>query len=329
MYDSKLALNCTIYASALSPCKQYLVVGNNYGYLSLFNIAKLVTSNADGGRPSLTFKAHEGEVYSLCTINKLLISGGAGGMNVWTWKSLIAGKPGKKSWLKQPVKSGAGPYITDDVNCVSGDVLTSVVAGKDDGVIDLWDISKEKCVLSLSGHEDYIHDVFTMNGNNILSASEDGCVKMWDVRTGTVCHNLEPHTNASVARPENGKWMSCVCSDSNSEWVVCGGGPKLSLWHTRSWNLVTEMECDDFTPSVCKYYKDMIIAGGNKDNLLHYNVNGAQRAKIPCSIGNVFSICFDKNYSNAASPLIATGASFKIDIFNNPQYKAMSLWQVE
>lgn len=48
------------------------------------------------------------------------------------------------------------------------------------------------------------------------------------------------------ARSDLGRWVGCVAVDKD-DWLVCGGGPRLCLWHLRSLAVTTVFD----TPGAC------------------------------------------------------------------------------
>ena len=135
--------------------------------------------------------------------------------------------------------------------------------------------------------------------------------------------HIEPYKNEMCARPKFGKWLGCVAMDTADDWLVCGGGPSLSLWHLRSLTATAVFD----TPGTCQkcvmFHDDSIISAGSKGVVNHWSVNGERRMEIPCTPTSVFSLSF--NYtSNSYKVLSATGNSSKVDIFTNFGYKAFS-----
>lgn len=52
----------------------------------------------------------------------------------------------------------------------------------------------------------------------MVSASEDGTVKLWDMRDKQVTNVIRPHLEENVARPHLGKWVGDVALSDN--WLV-------------------------------------------------------------------------------------------------------------
>lgn len=104
--------------------------------------------------------------------------------------------------------------------------------------------------------------------------------------------------------------------------MACGGGPQLSLWHLRSQTLTAPLEKVDFIPYTVEFRDNLIVSGGNGKMLHHWHTNGREKASIPCSIGNVFSIAFDEELDADNQLMTVAGASNKVDIFCNMNYRS-------
>ncbi|MYF91008.1 MAG: T9SS type A sorting domain-containing protein [Gemmatimonadetes bacterium] len=87
--------------------------------------------------------------------------------------------------------------------------------------IKLWDVPTRKntAILTLEGHTDAVYSVaFSPDGSTIVSGSEDGTVRLWDVVTHTNTAILEGHTGvvSSVAFSPHG---TIIASGSEDETV--------------------------------------------------------------------------------------------------------------
>jgi len=52
----------------------------------------------------------------------------------------------------------------------------------------------------------------------MASASEDGTVRLWDLRQSACTNILQPHTKNVLSRPNLGKWVGAVAF--NDDWLV-------------------------------------------------------------------------------------------------------------
>lgn len=73
---------------------------------------------------------------------------------------------------------------TRPVRAISSD-RGKVVSGSDDQSVIVWDKQTSQLLEELKGHDAQVNNVRMLAGERVLTASHDGSVKMWDVRTDT------------------------------------------------------------------------------------------------------------------------------------------------
>lgn len=144
-------------------------------------------------------------------------------------------------------------------------------------------------------------------------------MKIWDLRQKKVINSLEPHSNAKLERPQFGKWVGTVCA--NDDWLVCGGGPKASLWHLRS------MECTTVFPfpdkvHVSGFLDEAVMIAGHHNHLFQFNFNGTTTAEIPVSPSAVYSVVWQLEPTKI---MAIAGTSNEVDICQNFNYKDIAL----
>lgn len=156
--------------------------------------------------------------------------------------------------------------------------------------------------------------------NKLISASEDGSVKIWDKREKQAVHTIEPYKNDNIKRSEFGKWQGSATI--SSDWIICGGGPKLSLWHMRTlqptsiFTFPKELHVTDFI-------NEHILAGGDYQNLYQYNFNGDVVSEVATSGTSVLSVAWQ---TSPYSIMSISGTHNNIDICtNNFTYKENAL----
>lgn len=154
----------------------------------------------------------------------------------------------------------------------------------------------------------------------MVSASEDGSVKIWDNREKDAVHTIEPHKNDNIKRSEFGKWQGSATI--SNDWMICGGGPRLALFHMRTlqptsiFSFPKEIHVTDFI-------NENILAGGECHNLYQYNFNGDVVSEISISGTSVLSVTWQ---SCPFRMMAIAGTSNKIDICtNNFTYKENAL----
>ncbi|PSN29091.1 THO complex subunit 6 [Blattella germanica] len=164
-------------------------------------------------------------------------------------------------------------------------------AGCGDNRIYVFSLEDGKLIRTMEGHDDYIHSIHCM-GSQLVSGSEDGSVRLWDVKQKTHTNIVQPHLSDKLARPHLGKWIGSAAL--NDDWLVCGGGPRLSLWHLRSLDVTTAFQLDDAGIHVAMFYDDRIMAGGASPNFYNLNYTGDIYAQIPFSSTCIYSVVYQE-----------------------------------
>ncbi|PWA28974.1 hypothetical protein CCH79_00019811 [Gambusia affinis] len=253
-------LHMSVFSQSFSPCGRFLAAGNNYGEIALFSshlsprcvfsLAAALSPDATTAnqKPVLTFTAHEGPVFSLLSTDSVLLSAGNGEVSAWNWTELIK-KNAKPLWTKRPNYKSS--LEIPEINSMAINPRDdSLAIGAGDNNVHILDLEHGAFKATLQGHTDYVHCVCVREREaELLSGSEDGAVRMWgewrrrrhvavlmmmmmmmmvcrsDCRTGQSVHCIELHKYESCARPQHGKWISCLTTDS--DWMVRGHVMKL------------------------------------------------------------------------------------------------------
>ncbi|CAL1283171.1 unnamed protein product [Larinioides sclopetarius] len=321
----------TVYAVAYSSCGYYLAAANNYGCIAIFKLSPLLDNEenaqleASQKYPVFKFSAHAGPIYSLLSTKQLIISGGVGELKLWKWSDLKR-REAKSLWTF---------FIPQGESLTKPEINSMVLSEKEnegilyagcgDNKVYCLDIEKRTLLFVLEGHSDYIHCVDLGHSNQeCVTGSEDGSVRVWDSRKGgNAVHVLEPHKHQIANRPEFGKWIGCLALDSSDDWLVCGGGPHLCVWHLRSLAPSTQLLKPQVTSNVVAFHEDMIISGGSEPFVSHWSLDGKLQTEVPTSASNVF--CLGINSSPTQQVLATGGSSYKIDLCTDFRYKDFSL----
>uniref|UniRef100_A0A670YLL7 THO complex subunit 6 n=1 Tax=Pseudonaja textilis TaxID=8673 RepID=A0A670YLL7_PSETE len=287
-------LHMTIYTQSVSPCGRYLAAGNNYGEIAVFSLSAALSSEAkeESKKPVVCFAAHSGAIYAMVSTDRQLLSAGNGEVKAWNWSEIV-----KKD--------------------------NSLLMAGGDCVIHMMDLETGVFTVSpLGGHTDYIHCLALREQlRECLSGSEDGTVRLWDLRIGGQVQSIAVHKYEECRRPQNGKWISCLATDS--DWMVCGGGPALTLWHLRSVTPTTVFPLPQCQQQAM-FYQDLILSAGHSPTINHLQISGEVKAQIPCLPRCVHSISINER-SAEHKVLTAAGSSHFIDVFTNFGYRAFSL----
>lgn len=270
-------------------------------------------------RPHQVFKASEDgqSIRSLAFHNNFLIVGTAGIVTGFTW---VKNRLTKKAWeIRLPANNELSGQ-RNDINCFWLNKEESILyAGCGDNNIYVLALDNGQVLRSFGGHTNYVHSIDGSNDQNLYSASEDGSVRFWDRRDKRAVNQLEPFKNAALARPNFGKWQGTVAV--TDDWLVCGGGPRVSLWHLRS------MECTTVFPfvrpaRVSGFLDDIIYIGGDSNRLCQYNLKGDVTAEVPVSSSSVYSVVAQIEPDKFLS---IAGASNSLDICTNYNYRDVVL----
>lgn len=62
--------------------------------------------------------------------------------------------------------------------------------------------------------------VCKFSGSQLVSASEDGSVRLWDMRQKMHTNSVQPYLSEKLVRPELGKWIGAA--SLSEDWLVRG-----------------------------------------------------------------------------------------------------------
>ncbi|BES95913.1 THO complex [Nesidiocoris tenuis] len=313
--------NC-ILSQVLSTCGDLLVCGNIYGDIAVFDLAGVLSggeehSNSKG--PKCSFKSPNGEqICSLASTGRFLIVGTVGAIFGYGWDSIKNDEP-RTSWTINLPSSREG-LQNMDVNSML--VLQTeadsdqLFAGCGDNNIYCFSLETGKALRIFDGHTDYIHSLSSC-GSQIASASEDGTVRLWDMRRAALNSKIEPQTEPKLCRNQFGKWIGDV--SITGDWLVCGGGPRCSLWHMRTMEMMTAFtELPDFEVHIAQLQGESVLCGGASSNFYVASLTGQVTSKMTTSTISLNSALYSNTPRNV---LTLAGSSNKIDVCTNFTYR--------
>uniref|UniRef100_A0A8C1BLQ2 THO complex 6 n=2 Tax=Cyprinus carpio TaxID=7962 RepID=A0A8C1BLQ2_CYPCA len=298
-------LHMSVFSQSFSPCGRFLAAGNNYGEIAVFSLSAALSPDASEAsqKPILNFTAHDGPVFSLLSTDTHLLSAGNGEISAWSWAETSLEIPEINAMIINPKDN-------------------SLIVGGGDNNIHIMDMETGIFKSVLKGHTDYIHCLcFKEREEEILSGGEDGAVRIWDARTNRPVHCIEVFKYEECARPQFGKWISCLATDS--DWMLCGGGPSLSLWHLRSMSPTSVFPLPGCQREAV-FYQDLIMSVGEGPHVSHCLHGGTVKAQIPCTPSSLNTLAL--NLKNSEHRVMTVGgSSHQIDVFTNFSYRAFSL----
>lgn len=172
------------------------------------------------------------------------------------------------------------------------------------------------------GHEDCIQTV-KGHDNNIVTCSLDGSVKVWDSRSKNASFSIKPSDHQAISRSQYGKWMGSA--SISKSWLLCGGGPKLSVFHLNQVTKQPFQVLDYPSPIHVTAFVDLdsLLVAGGSNKIIQYSLNGNMISDIDASGPAVYSVVWFKNQQ--IKFLSASGASNNIDVSINFTYKDSTL----
>jgi WD40 repeat protein len=97
----------------------------------------------------------------------------------------------------------------------------SICTGHSDGSIVVWSLMPSQPLRRIVGHTSGVTALDVDSAGNLLSASEDGTLRIWDVETG----------ECRIQFSGGGNWLICCAFSSDGQWVAGGGyDGNLFLW---------------------------------------------------------------------------------------------------
>ncbi|KAG0941650.1 hypothetical protein G6F57_004921 [Rhizopus arrhizus] len=189
-----------------------------------------------------------------------------------------------------------------------------IVAGDATGLIQMFDGSSRAILRSFRGHELPTQITqFTINKANILSASDDKTVRIWDIPTGNNVNLFEEHEDYVRAG---------VVSQENPNLVISGSYDQtVKLWDMRQPESVMTMNHGAPVESLLIYPNGgaVISSGGPTVKVWDLLSGGRCIHTLSNFQKTVTSMCFD----GAASRLVTGSLDQHIKIYDVQDYKVV------
>lgn len=193
---------------------------------------KVISGAADGqiilwdartGKDLFELKGHKAAVRALALSKdeRWLVSAG------WDQRVLLWDLQGKAA--PRRLEGHASPALCAAISH-SGELVAS---GGKDGRVLLWDMKRQKS-FTLSGHTAEISRVLiTPDEKQVISASEDGTLRVWDARSGAALFTLSGHENpvSWAALSPDGSRLFSASDGSLKAWDLKRRSELLSIPH--------------------------------------------------------------------------------------------------
>jgi THO complex subunit 6 len=297
---------------------------------SLFHGSTLVASSNTGkiylwqnfNSTNSSWDAHVGPIYSLCSNDSILISGGTDSIKLWQWSDVIAFCTQEGSAPPEPFHTfQADTSLKGTVNALveNGGILFGAM-GKD---CYEWDLSSCSVSQKFEGHAQSILSLKMKSDTSLFSGSEDGSLRIWDTRTGSTQYILDCEKASVVSEfsSKNSNHISAI--DINGDWLVCGGGIGIHSWY------LPAMQYSSYIPipgvQSLIYHKNEIISGGignlQESNLYSWSQEGKPLTATKTSIPSIFSV--SKYQKDQETVFAVCGVSDKVELFSSPPFLSL------
>ncbi|CAO3616719.1 unnamed protein product [Cunninghamella blakesleeana] len=189
-----------------------------------------------------------------------------------------------------------------------------IVAGDATGLVQLFDVNSRAILRTFREHTMPVHVTkFSNDKTNIMSASDDKTVRIWDIPTETSINIFEGHEDYV---------RSGVVSDENPNLILTGSYDQtVKLWDTRLNECVMTMQHGAPVESILAYPGGgaVVSAGGPTIKIWDILSGGKCMHTLSNHQKTVTSLCFN----GSASRLVTGSLDHHVKIYNVQDYRVV------
>lgn len=195
---------------------------------------------------------------------------------------------------------------TGIVRAISSD-RGKVVSGSDDQSVIVWDKQTTQLLEELKGHDAQVGCVRMLSGERVLTASHDGTVKMWDVRTDTCV--------ATVGRCPSA--VLCLeYDDSTGILAAAGRDAVANIWDIRAGRQLHKLLGHTKWIRSLRMVGDTLVTGSDDWTARMWSVSrGTCDAVLACHAGPILAV----EYSVADKGIITGSTDGLLRLWENEE----------
>jgi WD40 repeat-containing protein SMU1 len=222
-FGSKSYPECALF----SPNGQFLVTGSNDGFIEIWNFLTGKLNKDLKYQVNDEFMMHDEAVLCMCFSDdsEFLATGSQDGkIKVWQIKT------GKCIRRFDGAHSEAVTCITFSYDTNSQQLLS----GSLDQTIRLHGLKSGKTLKMFRGHSSYVNDIkCTQDGNQIISVSSDGTIKIWDIKSTECLYTFIPNSQGNQLKDIAITSIHLLPNNINNEFVVCTKSPNIYIMNLK------------------------------------------------------------------------------------------------
>lgn len=169
-----------------------------------------------------------------------------------------------------------------------------LVVGSDNGAITIWDLVSRRRIGMLAGHSDYVTACVVTPLNQLISASRDQSVRIWDLASGACVHTLL-HREAALSPASQGAeeqgWITALALLPGGKHVLAAAGDgSICRWDLASGKCVQHFGVGQGRVDACAVLHEgrHLLCGMADGTLVVWDLAAEQRVLcLPAHAGSV------------------------------------------